>query len=64
MKRRLQTVLSHAGVASRRRAAELIETGRVKVDGRRITEKGYRLDPEKCEILVDGRPVSREKRYY
>lgn len=64
MKRRLQTVLSHAGVASRRRAAELIEKGHVKVDGRRITEKGYRLDPARCEVLVDGRPISKEKKYY
>ncbi|MCK4851479.1 MAG: rRNA pseudouridine synthase [Candidatus Omnitrophica bacterium] len=65
MKKRLQTILSHAGVSSRRHAAEFIEDGRIKVDGRTVTEKGLKLDPEKHEILVDDRPIrAGEKRYY
>ena len=64
MKKRLQTVLSHAGVASRRHAVKLIEDGKVEVDGRPVTEKGFRVDPDKHEILVNGRPVHREKKYY
>ena len=55
MNARLQTVLSHAGVASRRHAVELIEAGRVKVDGVVVTEKGARVDPDVQKILVDGR---------
>ncbi|MFH1552575.1 MAG: pseudouridine synthase [Candidatus Omnitrophota bacterium] len=65
MEKRLQTVLAHAGVASRRHAAELIESGKVQVDGRSVTEKGFRIDPQKHEILVNGRPIpTEEKKYY
>lgn len=58
--------MAHAGVASRRHAAELIERGKVKVDGRRVTERGFRLDPAEHEILVDGRAVLKEekKKYF
>lgn len=65
MKKRLQTILSHAGVSSRRRAVELIESGKVKIDGRCVTEKGLRVDPDRHEILVNGRLLPRgEKKYY
>jgi pseudouridine synthase len=65
MKKRLQTVLSHAGVSSRRRAVELIESGKVKIDGRRVTEKGFRVDPDRHEILVNGRLLPKSgKKYY
>ncbi|RKY43161.1 MAG: pseudouridine synthase [Candidatus Makaraimicrobium thalassicum] len=63
--KRLQSILAHAGVASRRHAAEFIANGRVKVDGRSVTEKGLRIDPAKHEILVDGRALPKEeKKYY
>lgn len=65
MKKRLQTILAHAGVASRRRAAEIIEEGRVKVDGRLVAERGARIDPVGAVIEVDGRVIGREeKKYY
>ncbi|MGB2652050.1 MAG: pseudouridine synthase [Candidatus Omnitrophota bacterium] len=65
MKKRLQNVLAHAGIASRRRAAQLIENGKVKVDGKVVTEKGHRIDPEEHKILIDGRPLPKEeKKYY
>ena len=54
---RLQKVLAHAGVASRRRAEALIETGRVRVNGRLVTKLGTRVDPERDLIIVDGRPI-------
>ena len=41
---RLQKVLAHAGVASRRAAEELIAAGRVRVDGRVVTELGTKVD--------------------
>ena len=41
---RLQNILSHAGVASRRHAAELIEAGHVTVDGIIVNEPGARFD--------------------
>jgi len=66
MEKRLQTILAHAGTASRRHAAQLIEEGRVLVDGQKVTERGYRIDPAKHEILVDGKLLSKEeeKKYF
>ena len=55
---RLQNILSHAGVASRRHAADLIAAGRVAVDGRVVTEPYLRFDPAAVKIAVDGRPVA------
>ena len=54
---RLQNILSHAGVASRRHAAEMIESGRVTVDGLVVKEAGARFEPGAVEIKVDGRKV-------
>ena len=58
MEERLQNVLSHRGVASRRHAAEIIAAGRVTVDGRVVTEPGARVDPASTKIAVDGRPLA------
>ncbi|MDX8146631.1 pseudouridine synthase [Lentzea sp. BCCO 10_0061] len=51
---RLQKVLAQAGVASRRASEELIEQGRVQVDGKVVTEQGRRIDPETAVVHVDG----------
>ena len=66
MEKRLQTILARAGVASRRHAAELIEAGKVSVDGVSVTEKGMRIDPAKHKITVDGKLLAgeEEKHYY
>ena len=58
MEERLQNVLSHAGVASRRKAAEAIAAGRVTVDGVVVREPGARVDPASARIAVDGRPLA------
>ncbi|MGH7477044.1 MAG: pseudouridine synthase [Longimicrobiales bacterium] len=52
---RLQKFLSRAGIASRRRAEELIRQGHVRVNGRVITEMGVRIDPHSDRVQVDGR---------
>jgi 23S rRNA pseudouridine2605 synthase len=52
---RLQKILSRAGAASRRASEELIQTGRVTVNGAVVTQLGSRADPERDEIRVDGR---------
>lgn len=54
---RLQKVLAGAGVASRRKAEELIRSGRVKVDGIVVREMGTRIDPDKAVVHVDGNRV-------
>lgn len=60
---RLNKYLSHAGIASRRNADELIKEGRVKVNGAVITEMGYKVKP-KDEVEFDGKLLSLEKNYY
>ena len=60
---RLQNILAHAGVASRRKSAEIIAEGRVTVDGLVVREPGQKFD-ETVEIKVDGRrlePVERKR---
>ena len=57
MEERLQNILSHRGVASRRGAAAMIEDGRVAVNGAVVREPGARFDPASAEISVDGRPI-------
>ncbi len=54
----MQNVLARAGVASRRRAAELIVAGRVTVDGVIVREPGARVDPADAVIAFDGEPVA------
>ena len=54
---RLQKVLAHAGVASRRACEVLISSGRVSVDGVIVTEAGVRVDPATQEIRVDNARV-------
>ncbi|MDQ7029290.1 MAG: pseudouridine synthase [Ardenticatenia bacterium] len=63
---RLQKVLARAGVASRRKAEELIRQGRVEVNRRVVTQLGVKVDPERDEIRVDGeriRPDRLRRRY-
>jgi 23S rRNA pseudouridine2605 synthase len=54
---RLQKVLAAAGVGSRRHSEELIDAGRVRVDGKVVREQGRRVDPETAVIEVDGQRV-------
>jgi len=64
MTERLQKILSARGVASRRKAEELLLAGRVQVNGR-IAMLGESADPEIDRILVDGRELpSAEKAVY
>lgn len=55
---RLQKVLAHAGVASRRTSETLIEQGRVGVNGKIVTQLGTKVDPRQDVITVDGQPIS------
>ena len=58
MEERLQNILSHRGVASRRHSAVIIAEGRVTVDGVVCTEPGARFDPAKAAIRVDGHALA------
>lgn len=61
---RLQKILAHAGVASRRAAEGLILEGRVRVNGRIVRELGTRAIAHKDKIEVDGRRIVVEKPVY
>ncbi len=54
---RLQKYLAGCGVASRRKAEEIIAEGRVTVDGEIVTAMGTQVDPTRQEILLDGKAV-------
>lgn len=56
----MQRVLAAAGVASRRKAEELIRSGRVSVDGKLVTELGTKVDPIRARIQVDGKSIRRQ----
>lgn len=64
MKERLQKVLSHAGVASRRKAEEMIQAGRVRVNGRVVRVLGTEADLLKDKIEVDGERIRAERPRY
>jgi 23S rRNA pseudouridine2605 synthase len=61
---RLQKILARAGIASRRKAEELIAKGRVRVDGRVVTELGTRADPRSNRIELDGKRLVAEPLVY
>lgn len=61
---RLQKILAHGGIASRRAAEALITEGRVRVNGRIVTELGAKADPRKDRVEVDGKRVVAEQLVY
>ena len=56
---RLNKIIADAGVTSRRGADELIESGRVIVDGVVIREMGSKFDPAISNVMVDGETIKR-----
>jgi 23S rRNA pseudouridine2605 synthase len=58
---RLQKIIAAAGVASRRKAEELITSGHVQVNGTTITELGSKADPETDHVRVNGKLLQREQ---
>lgn len=64
---RLAKFLSSQGIASRRKAEELISEGRVTLNGDLVEQQGVQIDPNTDQIAVDGKPVvfqQREPYYY
>jgi 23S rRNA pseudouridine2605 synthase len=60
---RLQKIIAAAGIASRRKAEELITNGLVAVNGRTVTELGSKADPEKDHIRVNGKLLRGPERH-
>ena len=63
MSERLQKILATAGIASRRKAEEIITAGRVSLNGEVVTELGTKADLSKDTICVDGKPLQRPQRF-
>jgi 23S rRNA pseudouridine2605 synthase len=59
MLERLQKIIAHAGVASRREAESMIRDGRVTLNGRTVTELGTKADLHRDHIKVDGKLLTR-----
>lgn len=59
---RLNKFLASAGVASRRKADEMIQNGEVEVNGNLITELGFKIDPSKDKVVAKGRIVKLNRR--
>lgn len=63
MPERLQKIIAAAGIASRRKAEELITSGRVQVNGQTVTELGSKADLEKDHIRVNGKLLHGAQRH-
>lgn len=62
---RLQKYIAMCGVVSRRKAEELIDEGRVSVNGSTVTEQGVKIEIGADKVSVDGKPIkSKNKNYY
>ncbi len=64
MKERLQKIMAHAGIGSRRACEELIEAGRVSIDGETVRNVGMSVDSSSSVIKVDGETLQKESAVY
>lgn len=60
---RLQKIIAAAGIASRRKAEEMITSGMVEVNGQIVTELGSKADPERDHIRVNGKLLRGAERH-
>ena len=61
---RLQKVLAHAGVGSRRACEEFILQGRITINGKVVRELGTKVTPGRDKVAVDGEPIHHERLAY
>lgn len=61
---RLQKILARAGISSRRHAEQLIVAGRVRVNGKVVSELGARADADRDKVEVDGNTAVAESPMY
>ncbi len=59
---RLQKFLAECGIASRRKCEELIENGKVKVNGEVITKLGTKINPDRDEVEYNGKKIKASKK--
>lgn len=61
---RLQKFMADSGIASRRKCEELILQGKVKVNGKQITELGTKINPEKDIVEFESKKINNENKKY
>ena len=57
----MQKFIAHSGITSRRKAEEMIQQGRVKVNGKVTLNMGVVIEPSKDVVLIDNQPIQPEK---
>ena len=63
MEERLQKYLANNGVAARRKCEEYILEGKVKVNGKVVTELGTKVNPETDKIEFNGKEIKKVENY-
>lgn len=63
-KERLDKLLGHMAVGSRKEIRGMAKAGRILVDGLPAKDPGMQVDPAAVTILVDGQPVAYQKHFY
>lgn len=61
---RLQVFLSKAGISSRRAAREIIASGRVRVNGKKILEPSFNVNPENDSVFLSNKKILSKKKIY
>lgn len=60
---RLQKYIADCGITSRRKAEELIKQGKIKVNGKVITELGTKISPKKDIVIYNNKQIKKEQEY-
>lgn len=63
-KQRLDKILGHMNVGSRKEIKQLAKQGRITVDGAIATDPGMQVDPDRQELAVDGARVGFQRHFY
>ena len=61
---RINKFIAESGITSRRKAEELILQGRVSVNNKLVNELGYRINPDRDEVFIDGERIKTKKNTY
>ncbi len=61
---RLNKYLANLGICSRRNVKNFLKANNVSVNGQRVTEQGFRIDPKKDAILLNGKKIALPKYVY
>lgn len=60
---RLQKYIADCGIASRRKAEELIKHGKIKINGQIVTELGTKINPQKDVVLYNDKQIQNDNKY-